>query len=77
MSRLVRPIPLVHSARFTSQQPDALQADSDPPKPLTPDQLKDILIELSSPLTGYLGRQKGEDGSDRFYYLRDLPVKLD
>lgn len=50
---------------------------SDPPKPLTPDQLKDILIELSSPLTGYLGRQKGEDGSDRFYYLRDLPVKLD
>jgi len=35
---------------------------------------KDILIELSSPLAGYLGRVKGNGGnSDRFYYLRDLP----
>jgi hypothetical protein len=31
--------------------------------------VKEILIELSSPLAGYLGRDKG----DRFYYLRDLP----
>jgi hypothetical protein len=37
--------------------------------------LYDILIELSSPLTGYLGRLPGENWrDDRFYYLRDLPV---
>ncbi|PZU94667.1 MAG: hypothetical protein DCE90_14065 [Pseudanabaena sp.] len=37
-------------------------------------ELYDILIELSSPLAGYLGRIKGNDGTgDRFYYLRDLP----
>ncbi len=35
----------------------------------------DLLIELSSPLTGYLGRIKGSDcKSDRFYFLRDLPI---
>jgi hypothetical protein len=33
-----------------------------------------LLIELSSPLTGYLGRVKGSDGSDRFYFLRDLSI---
>ncbi|MEB3149476.1 MAG: DUF1802 domain-containing protein, partial [Sphaerospermopsis sp.] len=38
-------------------------------------ELYDILIELSSPLTGYLGRIK-EDywKKDRFYYLRDLAI---
>ncbi|OCQ92115.1 DUF1802 domain-containing protein [Oscillatoriales cyanobacterium USR001] len=37
--------------------------------------VKDLTIELSSPLTGYLGRIKGENGqSDRFYFLRDLPM---
>ena len=37
--------------------------------------VKDLLIELSSPLAGYLGRVE-EDGKkcDRFYYLRDLPT---
>jgi hypothetical protein len=37
-------------------------------------EVKEILIELSSPLAGYLGRVE-EDGRkcDRFYYLRDLP----
>jgi hypothetical protein len=36
---------------------------------------KEILIELSSPLAGYLGRVKGDGGNgDRFYYLRDLPI---
>ncbi len=36
-------------------------------------EMHEILIELSSPLTGYLGRIKGSDWqSDRFYYLRDL-----
>jgi hypothetical protein len=36
--------------------------------------VKEILIELSSPLAGYLGRVE-ENGKkcDRFYYLRDLP----
>jgi len=38
--------------------------------------LHEILIELSSPLTGYLGREKGNDWeSDRFYFLRDLPTE--
>ncbi|MEQ9367843.1 MAG: DUF1802 family protein [Coleofasciculus chthonoplastes F3-SA18-01] len=47
---------------------------SSPPKPLMPNELRDILIELSSPLIGYLGRNKGnESNSDRFYFLRDLP----
>lgn len=34
----------------------------------------DLLIELSSPLTGYLGRIEGGTGmlTDRFYFLRDL-----
>ena len=37
-------------------------------------ELYDILIELSSPLAGYLGRVKGDrENGDRFYYLRDLP----
>jgi small-conductance mechanosensitive channel len=35
----------------------------------------DLLVELSSPLTGYLGRKEGSDWrSDRFYFLRDLQV---
>jgi Domain of unknown function (DUF1802) len=43
------------------------------PRALTPEEMHDILVELSSPLTGYLGRDKGENWSkDRFYFLRDL-----
>lgn len=38
-----------------------------PSQSLTPEQLQEILIELSSPLTGYLGRK-----GDRFYFLRPL-----
>jgi hypothetical protein len=35
----------------------------------------ELLIELASPLTGYLGRIRGTSiDSDRFYFLRDLPV---
>jgi hypothetical protein len=49
-------------------------AISNPPQPLQPEALHEILVELSSPLTGYLGRNKGRDGSDRFYFLRDLQV---
>lgn len=50
-------------------------AMSHPPQPLKPEKLHEILIELSSPLTGYLGRKEGSDlKSDRFYWLRDLKV---
>jgi hypothetical protein len=46
---------------------------SKPPQLLTPEEMHEILIELSSPLAGYLGREKREDWkSDRFYFLRDL-----
>lgn len=42
---------------------------------LTDEAVHDFLIELSSPLTGYLGRIKGKDWrGDRFYFLRDLPT---
>ena len=48
---------------------------SHPPQHLQPEALNETLIELSSPLTGYLGRIKGSDWrSDRFYFLRDLQV---
>ena len=49
---------------------------SNPPQNLSKEELKEILIELSSPLAGYLGRveEKGKK-CDRFYYLRDLPIE--
>ena len=48
---------------------------SKPPQPLQLREMHDILVELSSPLTGYLGRIKGSDWQrDRFYFLRDLQV---
>jgi hypothetical protein len=48
---------------------------SHPPQPIRTAEMHEILIELSSPLTGYLGRIKGSDWkSDRFYFLRDLPI---
>ncbi|MBG1245383.1 DUF1802 family protein [Nostoc sp. NZL] len=48
---------------------------SHPPQPIKTAEMHEILIELSSPLTGYLGRIKGNDwNSDRFYFLRDLPI---
>ncbi|WP_322744540.1 MULTISPECIES: DUF1802 family protein [unclassified Nodularia (in: cyanobacteria)] len=48
---------------------------SNPPQPLKTEEMHEILIELSSPLTGYLGREKGKYWkSDRFYFLRDLPT---
>ncbi|MEH1942544.1 MAG: DUF1802 family protein [Nostoc sp.] len=55
----------LHGAYFGSHPPQRIQ---------TPE-MHEILIELSSPLTGYLGRIKGSDWkSDRFYFLRDLPI---
>ncbi|WP_293340511.1 DUF1802 family protein [Microcoleus sp. CAWBG58] len=51
----------------------AFYANPNPPKQLGHEEMHEILIELSSPLTGYLGRIKGENWrSDRFYFLRDL-----
>ncbi|MDJ0732925.1 MAG: DUF1802 family protein [Nostocaceae cyanobacterium] len=48
---------------------------SNPPQMIDSKQLREILIELSSPLTGYIGRIKGEDWRrDYFYFLRDLPI---
>jgi hypothetical protein len=48
---------------------------SHPPQPLKPEEMHEILIELSSPLTGYLGREKGNNWkNDKFYYLRDLAI---
>lgn len=42
---------------------------------IQPQELHYILVELSSPLAGYLGRIKGEDWRrDRFYFLRDLLI---
>ncbi|MUG92226.1 DUF1802 family protein [Scytonema sp. UIC 10036] len=48
---------------------------SNPPQSISREEMHEILLELSSPLTGYLGRIKGSDWkSDRFYFLRDLPI---
>ena len=52
----------------SSNYPRSLEDDEDK-------ELTEILIELSSPLAGYLGREKSNEGNgDRFYYLRDLPI---
>ncbi len=49
---------------------------SNPPEVVTQKDFHEILIELSSPLVGYLGRIQGTNlQSDRFYYLRDLIVE--
>lgn len=46
-----------------------------PPQNLENRELYDILIELSSPLIGYLGRIKASNWeNDKFYYLRDLLI---
>jgi hypothetical protein len=52
----------------------AVYVVSEPPQPLKRDEMYEILVELSSPLTSFLGRRKGSDGSDRFYFLRDFPI---
>lgn len=46
---------------------------SNPPQSLSARQMHEILVELSSPLTGYLGRKTGRYWKeDRFYFLRQL-----
>jgi hypothetical protein len=53
----------------------AIYVNFNPPQDLDDRELYNILIELSSPLTGYLGRIKEDDWKkDQFYYLRDLPI---
>ncbi|MEG3921932.1 DUF1802 family protein [Microcoleus sp. N9_B2] len=51
-------------------------AYSNTPQPLlSRKQLHEVTVELSSPLTGYLGREKGSDAEgDRFYFLRELSL---
>ncbi len=54
---------------------DGAYNNANPSKQLSPQKIHQILIELSSPLTGYLGRIEGRDlYRDRFYFLRDLPL---
>jgi hypothetical protein len=48
---------------------------SEPPCPrqCSEEELYEILLELSSPLTGYIGRVKGDDWkADRFHFLRSF-----
>ncbi|MEG4025007.1 DUF1802 family protein [Microcoleus sp. S13C4] len=53
----------------------AYYANPNPPQPLNLQEMHEILIELASPLTGFLGRVKEDDWRrDRFYFLRDLPL---
>ncbi len=48
---------------------------SHPAQKYSEEELYDMMIELSSPLSGYLGRIKGYDWRrDRFYFLRDLMI---
>jgi hypothetical protein len=46
-----------------------------PSQKYSEEELYHMMIELSSPLSGYLGRIKGHDWKgDRFYFLRDLTI---
>ena len=48
---------------------------SHPPQKYSEEELYHLMIELSSPLSGYLGRIKGHNWKDdRFYFLRDLII---
>ncbi len=68
----------LHNSGNKSAEVEALHAAYITTHPQTLDlrRMHDILIELSSPLTGYLGRICQEDWRrDRFYFLRDLPLR--
>jgi hypothetical protein len=46
-----------------------------PPQKYSEEELYGMMVELSSPLSGYLGRIRGHDWrGDRFYFLRDLTI---
>jgi hypothetical protein len=80
-SHIVNLVKNHHEDRISVDSIFSVYPYSNPPQP-TPksedlrDTLRDILIELSSPLAGYLGRVE-ESGKkcDRFYYLRDLQIE--
>ena len=60
----------LHIAYLYSHPPDKLS-----PQEMYEQEMYEILLELASPLTGYLGRIKGADKkSDRFYFLRELNI---
>ena len=40
-------------------------------------EVQDMLIELSSPLAGYLGRDRASNGRSLFYFLRELSIEDD
>ena len=50
----------------------AVYTVSNPPKRLTREEFHNILIELASPLAGYLGRTSTSNGHDCFYFLRSV-----
>lgn len=59
-----------------AEQVHAVYVTSQPPKLLEMTELHEVAVELSSPLTGYLGREKGRDWrGDRFFWLRDLAIE--
>jgi hypothetical protein len=79
-SHIVNLVKNHHEDRISVESIFSVYPYSNPPQPIPKSEdlrgtLRDILIELSSPLVGYLGRVE-EDGKkcDRFYYLRDLPI---
>lgn len=53
----------------------AVYTVSNPPKRLTREEFHNILIELASPLAGYLGRESTVNGNDCFYFLRSLATE--
>ena len=78
-SHIVNLVKNHHEDRISVESIFSVYPYSNPPQPTPKSEdlrgtLRDILIELSSPLAGYLGRVE-ENGKkcDRFYYLRDLP----
>ncbi|MEM6255508.1 MAG: DUF1802 family protein [Cyanobacteria bacterium P01_D01_bin.156] len=61
------------NAKAQSANVDSLHAVytvSNPPKRLSRKEFYDILVELASPFSGYLGRQQTPNGDDSFYFLR-------
>lgn len=68
----------LHNSKIDSAVVEALHGvyfGSNPPQPLKLKEMHNILTELSSPLTGYLGKITGMDWKhDKFYFLRDLVI---
>lgn len=44
-------------------------------EPMDSEKFHEILLELSSPFAGYLGRNQSADGSESFYFLRPLVIE--